>query len=100
LRDEKPMQVFSAAGSSRDSAGSAAKCDDFGAGESYFSDINDLLAEGEGFGTLGTVFTAKPRHIRKRFAFGFPSYARGEEQAIPGLKFGHFQMVRGTACSL
>lgn len=61
LGDEKPMQVFSAADSSRDSAGNAAKCHVFGAASSYFSDINDLMADRDGFEPPVRFCNAKSR---------------------------------------
>ena len=45
LRHEKPTRVFSSTGLSHDVAGDAAKCAVLGLEASYFSDIDDLLAE-------------------------------------------------------
>lgn len=50
------MRVLSATGSCRDSRRNAAKCEVFGPGTSYFSDINDLLAAERGIRTPESAF--------------------------------------------
>jgi len=60
-----PTRIFSTTGSCRGSAENAAKYAYLGFEASYFSDINDLMAEGEGFEPSVQFCAAKPRHVRK-----------------------------------
>ena len=59
------MCGFSATGRRPKNARVPAKCEDFGRAASYFSDINDLLAEGEGFEPSVRFGTNKSRYVRK-----------------------------------
>jgi hypothetical protein len=65
LRQEKPMPVFSATGSRRDTAWNAAKYGCFRRDDQFFSDISDLLAERQGFEPPVQFCNAKSRQIRK-----------------------------------